>query len=110
MTAVTLTESRQYVLWLSLKVISALLVGFLFLVAGALIVGGYFVGNDMTWYVLAIGLLFILSGLLTLYTTLLGIFYKLIADGVEAGIASAHGLEYESSPSVSLDSLLDRFR
>jgi len=110
MTAVTLTESRQYVLWLSIKVLGALLVGLALFGFGVLLLIGYFTGENTTGSVLAIGLFSVLSGLLTLYTTLLGILYKLIADSVEAGIMSALDLEPKESPSLSLDDLFDRFR
>lgn len=91
MTAVSLTESRQYIFWLTIKVLSALIAALLLLVFGIVVIAGYVQGENTPWYVLALGVLSVFSGLIAFYTTLLGILFKVIADGVEAGVSSARG-------------------
>jgi hypothetical protein len=108
MTAVTLTESRQYVFWLSVKVLGNLLMGLALLVFGTAVVAGYVLGDGTSWYVPVLGVLSLLAGLSVLYTTLLGIIYKLIADGVEAGVGSALDIDIDDSHSFDVDSVLDR--
>src|SRR6056297_274516 len=104
-TAVTLTESRQYIFWLTIKVLSALIAAFIILVFGIIVIAGYIQGENMPWYVLGIGVLSVFGGLMAFYTTLLGILFKTIADGVEAGVASAQGNDVDIGYSYDADDI-----
>lgn len=110
MTSVTLEESREYALWLSFKVLWQLLSGLLAIVIGAGILFSTLQGGDMPWYLIVIGIFALLSGILGIYATFIGVFFKMIADAVEAGVVSSNGEEVEIGLSWSDYNPLERFR
>lgn len=67
----------------------------LFLVGGVIVaIGAEFAIVD-SLFVNLIGAIIILVGLLVLYAGLLGVSYKIIADGVETGVRSALDRDYK---------------
>jgi len=110
MTAVSLEDSRRYALWLSIKVIGALLAGVFSIIFGGAVVGDALVNGYTEWYVPWLGAFMVIAGVLGLFATFLGALYKLIADSVEMGIVSAQDLEKNPVPGFELSDIWNRIR